>query len=98
MRQLLYLLFVTATLNLLIISFSYEYYSHDNTTESSAVSVESMFMTSKELHFSDFSYIPDTQELELSWRVEEDLIPYKCDLLKVSFTAAYIPLNFMTPC
>ena len=86
MRQLLYLLFVTATLNLLIISFSYEYYSHDNTTESSAVSVESMFMTAKELHFRDFSYIPDTQELELSWRVEEDLIPYKCDLLKVSFS------------
>ena len=64
--------------------FSYEYYGHDNTTETSAVSVESMFMTSKEVHFRDFSYNPDTQELGLSWRVEEDLIPYKCDLLQVS--------------
>jgi len=63
--------------------YSYEYYSHDNTTESSAVSVESMFMTSKEVHFMDFSYTPDTQELGLSWTVEEDLIPYKCDLVQV---------------
>ena len=42
-----------------------------------------MFMTSKEVHFKDFSFSSTTQELELSWRVEEDLIPYKCDLVQV---------------
>ena len=82
MRQLLNFLWASVLLQFLL-CVSYEYYSHDNTTESSAVSVESMFMTSKEVHFMDFSYAPDTQELGLSWRVEEDLIPYKCDLVQV---------------
>ena len=42
-----------------------------------------MFLTSKEVHFMDFTFAPNTQELGLSWRVEEDLIPYKCDLVQV---------------
>ena len=72
-----------------VLCHSYEYYSHDNTTESSAVSVESMFMTSKEVHFMDFTFAPATQELGLSWRVEEDLIPYKCDLVQVSHESLF---------
>ena len=55
-----------------------------------------MFMTSKEVHFRDFSYNSNTQELGLSWRLEEDLIPYKCDLLQVSHQLnSYNIINYL---
>ena len=54
-----------------------------------------MFMTSKEVHFKDFSFSSTTQELELSWRVEEDLIPYKCDLVQVEIG---IKVKVLNPC
>ena len=57
-------------------------------------------MTSKEVHFKDFSFSSTTQELELSWRVEEDLIPYKCDLVQVEIGIKVKVLslyNFLSP-
>ena len=59
--------------------YIYNFNSHDNTTESSAVRVKNTFMIIKEPHCTDFLYNSEIQEVQLSWRAEKvGHIPYKC--------------------
>ena len=59
--------------------YTYEYY-HDNATETS---LESFLLSTREVHYQRHMYMPGAQLMILTFDMDPDTKPFKCDLINV---------------